>query len=165
MSHDPRCTIASVSPARARWIPTALEFVVGVLPTAVIGGFYAALGIFFGVFSTIVSISERSFSGFIFWATVLALGVGGLTGILGLFLLIVLSERGGSAALRKATLAATAIGVVTAVTAFVLGTRENGFSWLLAYLLAAPIVVAAHYAFRELSRSGVTRRRSTEAPT
>jgi len=55
---------------RTNQIVLGIELIFGVLPISVIGGLYALLGIFFGVTSVLVSISQHSLSASMFWLAV-----------------------------------------------------------------------------------------------
>jgi len=125
----------------------AIEVLFGVLPVTIIGGGYAILGVVFGSASVLIAVRELAVAVFALWLGILALAAGGLCGIVGLWSMVALSAR-----LRPATpsminvaLMGSTIGVLTAVTGFVLmlnGTWER--RPLVAYLLAAPIVVVLH---------------------
>jgi hypothetical protein len=123
-------------------IMLGVELIFGVLPISVVGGFYALLGIFFGMTSVLMSISQHSLSVSMFWLAILAIAVGGLIGIIGLWLLVLVSELGGTPQVRRAASVACSIGIATAVIALTLAIRQDGnVSKLTVYLLVSPIVV------------------------
>jgi len=122
-------------------IVLGVELLFGVLPISVVGGLYALLGIVFGVTSVLVSISHRSLSASMFWLAVLGIAIGGLIGITGLWLLVLVSELGGTPQVRRGALIACAIGIGTAFIALTLAIREDGGVPLLTvYLLLSPVI-------------------------
>ena len=127
---------------RTNQIVLGIELIFGVLPISVIGGLYALLGIFFGVTSVLVSISQHSLSASMFWLAVLGIAIGGLTGITGLWLLVLVSELGGTPQVRRAALIACGVGIATAFIALTLALREDGgVPKLTVYLLVSPVIV------------------------
>ena len=123
-------------------IVLGVELLFGVLPISVVGGLYALLGIVFGVTSVLVSISQHSLSASMFWLAVLGIAIGGLIGITGLWLLVLVSELGGTPQVRRAAVIACAIGIATAFVALSLAIRQDGGVPLLTvYLLLSPVIV------------------------
>jgi len=119
-----------------------VELLFGVLPISVVGGLYALLGIVFGVTSVLVSISQHSLSASMLWLAVLGIAIGGLIGITGLWLLVLVSELGGTPQVRRAAVIACAIGIATAFVALSLAIRQDGGVPLLTvYLLLSPVIV------------------------
>jgi len=125
-----------------------IEMMLGVLPITVVGGFYSVLGIVFGVISVLISIQHKVPGAALWWLAVLALALGGLAGITGLWLLILVTEFGGTQSTRRLAIAGSSIGVVTALTALVLSARNASLSWPTLYLLLSPILVAVYRAYR-----------------
>jgi hypothetical protein len=129
--------------------------ILGVLPISIVGGFYAVIGSVFGIVSVLVSIYHRAWSSSLWWFGVLGLALGGLIGITGLWLLVLVSERGGTRRLRDAALAASAIGIGTSFVTLSMASRDNrALPWTTIYLLISPIVVACHRWYRLFRRSG-----------
>jgi hypothetical protein len=130
-------------------IVLGVELLFGVLPISVIGGLYALLGIFFGVTTILVSISQHSLRVSLFWLAVLGIAIGGLIGITGLWLLVLVSERGGTPQVRRAALMACGIGIATAFIALMLAIREDGgVPPLTVYLLLSPVIVVCERLLR-----------------
>ena len=130
-------------------IVLGVELLFGVLPISVVGGLYALLGIVFGVTSVLVSISQHSLSASMFWLAVLGIAIGGLIGITGLWLLVLVSELGGTPQVRRAAVIACAIGIATAFVALSLAIRQDGGVPLLTvYLLLSPVIVVCERLFR-----------------
>src|SRR5262245_1341926 len=125
-----------------------IEMILGVLPITVIGGFYTLLGIGFGVISVVVSIQHKVPGAALWWLAVLALALGGLAGITGLWLLILITEFGGTPTTRRLAIAGSSIGVVTALVAVALSTSNQSLSWSTLYLLVSPIVVTVYRAYK-----------------
>jgi hypothetical protein len=125
-----------------------IELTCGVLPATVIGGFYALLGIVFGVVSVLISIQQKVPGAAVWWLAVLALALGGLAGISSMWLLILITEFGGTQTIRRLALAGSSIGVVTALTALGLSIGNTSLSWATAYLLISPIIVASYRVYR-----------------
>jgi hypothetical protein len=133
-----------------------IEMILGVLPITVIGGFYTLLGIVFGVVSVFVSIQQKAPGAALWWLAVLTLALGGLAGITGLWLLILVTEFGGTQTTRRLAIAGSSIGVVTALVAVALSTSNASLSWWTLYLLVSPIVVLLYRAYRLKTASGPT---------
>jgi hypothetical protein len=134
----------------------AVELLLGVLPITIIGGVYGAMGLVFGSVSILVALSERTYPASLWWLGVFALALGGLVGILGLWLLIAASELGGTKNVRFGAWAASIVGVITAVVALTLAlSRGTSRSWLTIYLLVSPILVVCHRGYRSLRTASV----------
>jgi hypothetical protein len=129
-------------------IVLGVELLFGVLPISVVGGLYALLGIVFGMTSVLVSISQHSLSASMFWLAVLGIAIGGLIGITGLWLLVLVSELGGTPQVRRAAEIACAIGIATAFVALSLAIRQDGGVPLTVYLLLSPVIVVCERLFR-----------------
>jgi hypothetical protein len=125
-----------------------IEMMFGVLPITVVGGFYSLLGIVFGVISVLISIQHKVPGAALWWLVVVALAVGGLAGITGLWLLILVTEFGGTRTIRRLAICGSSIGIVTALVAVTLSTSNGSLSWPTLYLLGSPILVVAYRAYR-----------------
>jgi hypothetical protein len=131
-----------VQRTRTDRIVLGVELIFGVVPISVVGGLYALLGIFFGVTSVLVSISHHSLNASMFWLAVLGIAIGGLIGITGLWLLVLVSELGGTPQVRRTALMACGIGIATALIALTLAIRQDGsVPMLTVYLLVSPVIV------------------------
>ena len=133
-----------------RWLRWT-ELALGVIPITIVGGLYGVLGLYFGVVSIAVSLSQHSLSLSPFWLVILGLAIGGLVGIAGLWMLMATSEGGGTRQARAIALGASGVGVVTALAALTLAIRDGNLRWSTAYLLVAPTIVAIHRAYRQLT--------------
>jgi hypothetical protein len=129
----------------------ALEVTLGVLPVTIVGGTYALMGIMFGTFSVLASMQQHAFDGFRLWFGILLLALGGLTGIAGLWLLVVAAwMKDADQKLRTVALAASAVGVITAIVALMLAARgREAPHWSILYLLVSPIIVVCHRAYAD----------------
>jgi hypothetical protein len=77
-----------------------------------------------------------------FWLAVLGVAIGGLIGITGLWLLVLVSELGGTRQVHRAALIACGIGIATACIALTLAIRDDGgVPPLTVYLLLSPVIV------------------------
>ena len=131
----------------------AVEIVLGVIPIAIVGGLYALMGTLFGTFSVLASIPQHSYDGFVLWFGILMLALGGLTGLAGLWLLVTAAwMKQEDQRLRRASLRASTVGVVTAVVTLALAARGRDVpQWTVIYLLVSPIVVVCHRAYADAS--------------
>lgn len=127
----------------------AVEVALAVVPVTLVGGFYVLLGIYFGTVSLIVSILHGAVSGW--WLGVLALALGGLFGIVGLWLLVLSAVKDVAPITRTRAFAAALVGIVTTVAALALSMRDGAApldTWMV-YVLVSPIVFVSHRALAD----------------
>ena len=136
----------SLAERRINRFVLTLEVALGVLPITIVGGFYALLGGLFGTVSLMLSLAHLSLS--VWWLSVFALAIGGLTGITGLWLLVAMAMTGTNRKMQTTAFVSSTIGVITAIVALVLAEQAPVVHrWAVVYLLVSPIVVVCHHTY------------------
>jgi len=126
----------------------AFEMIVGVLPITVVGGLYSILGLYVSPWALLMSLWMRAPAAFGLWLGVFALAAGGLFGIVGLWLVILLSwpVLPPRAQLARTALGGSVVGVVTAVAALSMMAVDSrlGEKSVVVAVVVAPVLVVLH---------------------
>jgi hypothetical protein len=132
---------------RADRVVLGIEIALGIVPVTIIGGLLAVFGAYVGSASLAIMAIQHAWSGAALWLSILALAIGGLAGIVGLWatVLVTISSPPPDRRFVRTAIAGCAIGVVTAVAAVLLLLRSpTGGAPRFIVMLAAATVVVVH---------------------